>query len=207
MKPLDKKMHTQYDKYFIKPPTTLSELEHYIPFITPLIDLKYRKINTQLYILVLVTMAIQMVFLGLSTYYFSMIADVKACPCMEFELYWYLWIYPILKCCFLAIIFGMYTVFYNNPVSNKLMSFLYHTVYGIALIDSTVLYPVWLFLTSEYFKKLEFDRCNCADHPTKTIIYHFTTISISSYTIIILSLIHALVVLILANGLNYLVNQ
>jgi hypothetical protein len=193
-----KTFYNKYEKYFIKIPNNINELEHFVPFITPLIENK--TFTSHEFAIILVTTMIQMIIYGLNIMYIDYLKKKQengGCECSKHEIIKFIYWYSIIKLIFLTLIIILYISLYNK-VLPKFVSQIFPLVIIISGVDIVSLYPFWLYMSDKYYSNLDYIRCECSKSNLKTLPHFFSNISVTSYTIIIISLIHALVSMLLA---------
>jgi hypothetical protein len=188
-------MNKDYEKYFVKPPKNIKELEHFIPFITPLLDKKL--ISKKELILVLSTTLIQIFVYIISISFHIHKNKQENCECSKTDNEDFLMNYPIYKIIFLIIILNIYYMFYKKKFNNWIND-IYPIIVTISMIDILVIYPLWLYLSNQYINRLLISNCECTNSWLRYITHMYTNISITSYTIIVFSMIHAFISLTLA---------
>jgi len=193
-----KKFYDKYEQYFVKTPYDISSLEQYIPFITPLMG--YKRFSSHDFSIIVVTTFIQILIYGLNIMYINHIHKKQengGCECSKSDVTKYIFWYSIAKVVFLSLILTLYTASYNKVLPNY-VSQIFPIVVIISAVDIVSLYPLWLFLSDSYYTGLSFSRCECSNSQLKSLPHFFSNISVTSYTVIIISLIHALVSMIFA---------
>jgi hypothetical protein len=198
---MDKYSKTFYDKYqqyFIRIPSNIKEMETFIPFITPLVGHKH--FSSHEFAIIIVTTIIQIIIYGLNITYMNHLFEKQrdsGCECSKNDITTFIYWYSISKIIFLTLIISLYVSSYNK-ILPIYVSQIFPLVIIISAVDIVSLYPLWLYVTDEYYKKLNYDRCECSESRLKALPHFFANISVTSYTIIIISLIHALVSMIFA---------
>lgn len=188
--------YNKYQNYFMKVPSTIKELEVYVPFITPLFDNK--RFTGKEFSIIIITTIIQLVIYGLNILYLQYLKDLhkhNLCKCSQNEVLDYIYWYAILKSIFLILVLLLYTARYNKilPVFIEELTPLLSIM---SAVDLVTLFPVFLYTSDIYYSQLAFNRCHCSDSGLKYIPHTFSWLTVTSYTIIIAALIHAIITMI-----------
>jgi len=192
------KFYGKYQHYFMKVPSSMKELEIYVPFITPLFITE--RFSSKEFAIIIVTTIIQIIIYSFNIAYLNFLENQhkqNKCLCSKNIVIDYIYYYSLIKIIFLLLVIGLYITRFNN-IMLGFFDEIAPLLAIISAVDLITLFPAFLYISDVYYNRLNYDRCYCSDSKLKFIPHTFSWIAVTSYTIIIAALLHSLITMIFA---------